>query len=279
MQLSRILALPFFIAMAFAFYLAFAKDSAYAVYVIPCVVVLAIIYIFSPQIDWWWYQRNPPTLPDKLRAFFEQHSFFYQQLQREEDRQLFHQRVALFKIATDFKSPEADTAVSEDLKVAVAASAVPLTFHLPEYLLPKFETVVVFAQAFHSPQYPHYIHASELFEEDGVLLFSAPHLMKGFMSPREYYDVALHEWARAFVLSFPELNWPADDPQRWLAFPQISGFPAQAILQWINRPDVELLAVTIVHYFHFPQRFKVVLPEVYGDLEGIFRLEGKRGVA
>ena len=79
------------------------------------------------------------------------------------------------------------------------------------------------------------------------------------------------------MLSFPQLNWPADDPQRWLMFPQISGFPALAIQQWINRPDVELLAVTVVHYFHFPQQFKVVLPEVYGELEGIFRLEGKRG--
>ncbi|WP_373553546.1 zinc-dependent peptidase [Haliscomenobacter sp.] len=276
MPFSRILALPFVIGMALAFYLALAKDPAYAMYVVPCVVVLAIIYIFSPQIDWFWYQRNPPTLPDKLRAFFEQHSFFYQQLQSEEDRQLFHRRVALFKIATDFKSPEEDTAVSEDLKVAVAASAVPLSFHLPDYLLPKFETVVVFAQAFHSPQYPHYIHASELFEEDGVLLFSAPHLMKGFMNPREYYDVALHEWVRAFVLSFPQLNWPVDDAQRWLAFPQISGFPAQAIQQWINRPDVELLPVTVVHYFHFPQQFKAVLPEVYGQLEGIFQLEAKR---
>ena len=54
-------------------------------------------------------------------------------------------------------------------------------------------------------------------------------------------------------------------------------FPAQAIQQWINRPDVELLAVTVVHYFHFPQQFKVVLPEVYGELEGVFQLEGKRG--
>ena len=193
MPFSRMLSLPFFIAMAISFYLALMVDPAYASYVIPCVVALVILYIFSPQIDWYWYKRNPPTLPGKLGAFFEQHSFFYQQLNSEEDRQRFHQRVALFKIATDFKSPDEDTTVSEDLKVAIAASAVPLTFHLPDYLLSKFETVVVFAQAFHSPQYPHYIHASELFEEDGVLLFSAPHLMKGFMSPREYYDVVLHE--------------------------------------------------------------------------------------
>lgn len=276
MQLSRMLSLPFFIVMAVGFYLAVMVDSAYAMYVVPCVVALAVIYIFSPQIDWYWYQRHPPVLPPKLRAFFEQHCHFYQQLKSAEDRQVFQQRLAMFKIATDFKSPEEGTEVTEDLKVAVAANAVTLTFHLPDFLLPKFETVVVFAQAFHSPQYPRYVHASELFEEDGVLLFSAPHLMKGFMSPLEYYDVGLHEWARAFVLSYPNLPWPADDPQRWQAFPQISGFPAQAILQWINRPDVELLGVTIVHYVHFPERFKAVLPEVYGMLEGIFKLEGKR---
>lgn len=277
MQLSRMIAAPFLLVMAFAFYLALRYDPAYAVWVVPCVVILALLYIFSPQIDWFWYQRNPPNLNGKLQAFFEKHSFFYQQLQSEADRKRFQNRVAMFKIATDFKSPDEDTPVSEDLKVVVAASAVPLTFHLPDFLLPKFETAVVFAQAFHSPQYPHYVHASELFEEDGVLLFAAPQLMKGFMNGREYYDVGLHEWAHAFVLSFPELNWPADDPQRWLAFAQISGFPAQAIQQWINRPDVELLPTTLVHYFHFPQRFKEVLPGVYAQLEAIFKLEGKRG--
>lgn len=274
MQLSRLLGLPFFIGMAFCFYLALMVNADYAIYVVPCVVALAVIYVFSPQIDWFWYQRYPPDLPPKLRAFFEQHCLFYQQLQREEERDLFRQRVALFKIATDFKSPEEGAAVNEDIKMAIAAGALSLTFRQPDFLLPKFETVVVFPQAFHSPQYPQYIHASELFEEDGVLLFSAPHVMKGFMYPREYYDVCLHEWARAFALSYPHLPWPADDPQRWQVFAQISGFPAQAILQWINRPDVELLAVTIVHYVHFGERFREVLPEVYEVLEGIF---GRRG--
>jgi hypothetical protein len=241
------------------------------------VVVLALFYIFSPQIDWYWYQRHPPELPEKLRLFFEQHSAFYQQLQREEDRLAFRHKVALFKIATDFKSPEEGTEVSEDLKLVVAACGLPLTFQQPNFLLAKFETVVVFPRAFHSPQYPHHVHTSELFEEDGVLLFSAPHLMKGFMSPKEYYDVGMHEWARAFVLSYPQFGWPMDVPQRWHDFGRISGFPAQAILQWINRPDVELLAATIVHYFHFPEQFKAVLPVEYGQLEGIFRLEAKRG--
>lgn len=277
MQFSRILAAPFVLGMAICFYLALAVDQAYSIYVVPCVVFLSLIYIFSPQLDWFWYQRNPPELPDGLRAFFEKHCLFYQQLQREEDRNLFRKRVALFKIATDFKSPQEDTAVTEDLKLAVAASAVPLTFHLPDYLFPNFETVVVFAQAFHSPQFPQYIHASESFAEDGVLLFSAPHLMKGFMNPREYYDIGMHEWAQAFVLGFPNLPWPTDEPERWQDFSRISGFPAQAILQWINRPNVELLPATIVHYFHFPQQFKAVLPEVYAELEGIFGLERVRG--
>ncbi|HOY19378.1 MAG TPA: zinc-dependent peptidase [Haliscomenobacter sp.] len=276
MPFSKILSLPFVLIMALGFYLALQVNPSYAYMVVPCVLVLALIYIFSPEIDWFWYQRHPPELPEKLLAFFEKHSFFYQQLRSEDDRRLFRQRVAMFKIATDFKSPEEGTEVSEDLKVAAAASAVSLTFQGPNFLLPPFETVVVFPQAFHSPQYQRHVHTSELFEEDGVLLFSAPHLMKGFMSPKEYYDVGLHEWARAFVLCSSQLAWPTDDPQRWHDFSRISGFPAQAIQQWINRPDVELLPATIVHYFHFPQQFKAVLPEVYGQLEGIFRLEKKR---
>jgi Glucose-regulated metallo-peptidase M90 len=272
MQLSRLLALPLVLIAAIGAYLAFQVNTDYAGMIVPCAIGLGLLFVLSPQIDWWWYQRHPPKIAPKLQQFLESHSGFFRSLQSEEERNRFRERAVLFKIATDFKTPgEESDPVTEDVKMVIAATAVQLSFYRLEFLLPKFENVVVFNGSFISPQYPQYQHSSELYEPDGVLLFSAPHVMKGFMQPQQYYDVCLHEWARAFLLSYPNEPWPSDEAVHWEQLSLISGFPAQAIAQWINRPDVELLPAAITLYFQFPERFRAGLPKFTAQLDGIFR--------
>jgi Glucose-regulated metallo-peptidase M90 len=272
MQLSKLIYLPLFLILAFGAIITFMYGSQYATIMIPPGILMGLTFVLSPQIDWWWYQKHPPQIMPALRNFLEKHSAFFQTLSTESAQQRFRERAMLTKIAIDFKTPtDDDDPVTEDLKLVIAATAATLTFQWDEYLLKKFENVVVFNGAFISPQYPHHQHASEVFEPDGVLLFSAPHLMKGFMHPQQYYDICMHEWARALVLSYPDLPWPADDPQRWLDLERISGFPAPAIAQWINRPDLELLPATIVNFFHFNQRFQQQLPDLHALLTAIFQ--------
>ncbi len=266
---SRIVALPFFLLILVAGYFAFTVDSGYALWVIGPFMALVLVFVFSPQIDWWWYRQHPPQLPKKLLAFLEKYSRFYRELPPLEQNK-FRERLALFPMAKDFKSQSEDGTVPEDIKMVVAACALPLTMHQSEFLLPKFETVIVYPKPFPSPQYPKHFHSSEIFEEDGVLIFAADHLLKGFMTPQQYYDIGLHEWARVWMLSMPNMVWPDLADDFWTQLTDMSRFPQEAIEKSINRPDVELLPAAMVHFFHFPTQFQQIAPAVFDQFQALF---------
>jgi hypothetical protein len=265
---SRIVAAPFVFLGLLFLYLAWEVDDRYALYLIPCALSLAIIFVFSPQIDWWWWKKRPPALDPHMRMLLVKYHTLYQTVPPAE-KEKFRNRVALFMRANDFKSQGSD-AVPEDVKGVIAANAVHLTFGLEEFLFPKFETIVVYAHPFPSPQYPQKEHVSELYEEDGVLLFSAEQLMIGFSNPRKHYNIGMHEYAHAFVLSHPEVSWPDLGDQVWASLERISGFTKDYIDRWINRPDVELLPAAIVHYFTFPESFGAALPDLKRFFDDVF---------
>ncbi len=258
---SRILAVAFGLFAAVMLLLAFRGADRFAIYAIPPVVLLALVFTFGYQINWWWYYRFPPDIDEEGRRFLERFYRPYLCL-GDEVRKSFRQKVALFQMALEFREQGMEQRLPEDFKLIVAVSAVILTYRENNFLLPKFPVIVVYRGPFPSPQYPELFHASELFEEDGVLLFSAQHLMKGFTEPEKYYDIALHEWARAFMLSYPERPWPDLGEETWDLLERVSGFGKAGLQAYVNRPDLELLPVAIVHYVHYPAKFGEYLPEL-----------------
>jgi len=265
---SRIVSIPFVLGALIFLYLTWEIDRQYSAYIVPFVIGLALIFSFSPQINWWWYQRHPPELTGKLRGLLERFLPYYQRL-AEPEKKRFRHRVALYIEANDFMAKGMDE-VSPDLKVVAAACAVQLTFGKQDFLMNSFEHLVFFPQPFPSPQYPENYHASEIFEEDGVILFSAEQLMKGFFTPHKFYNVGLHEYAKVFERSFPDLAFPALSDTHWQELQQISGFTHEWIGAWINLEDIPLRAVSITHFFTFPQQFYALLPDLYEQYARLF---------
>lgn len=266
---TRLFAIPFGVGFFLFFYLAWAKDEAFAIYIIPCSLILGLMYVFSPQIDWWWYKRYPPDLSDGIRRFFSERYTYYTRLPLR-DKEVFRQKVAMFSMATDFK-PMVMPEVPADVRAIVSASAVQLSAAFEDFLYPPFENVVIYPHPFPSPQYPEHFHISELFEEDGVILFSMDHLIKSFAEPDRYYNVGLHEFAKVFMLTYPDKPYPELTEASWDDLEQISQFSKAAILEWINLPEIDPEPVSIAHFFVFPERFKAVLPEMYQTYCEIFQ--------
>jgi hypothetical protein len=254
-------------------FLGFRGEDHFASYAVPPGVLLAVILTFSHQVNWWWYRRFPPDIDEGGRRFLERFYRPYLRLE-EEARRVFRQKVALFQMALEFREQGIEQRLPEDFKLIVAVSAVVLTYREDHFLLPKFPVIVVYKGPFPSLQYPELFHASELYEEDGVLLFSAQHLMKGFTEPERYYDIALHEWARAFILSYPERPWPEPGEETWYLLERVSGFGKAALQAYVNRPDLELLPVAMVHYVHFSERFGEYLPELKAGIDRCLKMGG-----
>lgn len=265
---SRILSIPFAVLALAFLYLTWEVDTAYSIYIVPFVIALALIYVLSPQINWWWYQRRPPELKPKIRMLITRHLPYYQKLvESEQDR--FRKRVALYMEAHDFR-PQGMETVPEDLRAIAAACAVQLTFGQKDFLLPKFENIIFYPHPFPSPQYPENFHASEIYEEDGVVIFSAEQLLPGFLQPLQYYNIGLHEYAKAFVRSYPEIDFPKLPEGIWQKLQQVGGFSEAAIERWINLKPIPAQPVSIALFFTFPRQFQALLPELYEQYARIF---------
>ena len=267
---TRILAMPFLLLLAVMFYLSFTIDERYSVFIIFASVVLVLLYIFSPQIDWWWYRRYPPKLEEPFRQMLRQQYPFYVQLSPEEKLR-FRQRIALFRMAKDFMGQGIEE-VPEDIRFFTALSGVHLTFGWEDYLLPKFEKIIIYPHPFPSPQYPERFHASEVFEEDGVVLFSAQHLVKGVLESKRHFPVGLYEMAKVMLLSYPEKEWPKLPDDAWERLEKISGISREALVQYINLDDIEPLPVSLVYFLTMPESLLREWPELYRHLNAILRI-------
>ena len=126
-MLARILSLPFIVLVIYLLYITWEYDTAYSTYLIGPVIILAIIWTLSPQINWWWYLRYPPKLDPPLLQILQRNCEYYQDLSLE-NKAKFRNRTALFMEGNDFMTQAMDDSVPEDLKGMIAADAVRLTF-------------------------------------------------------------------------------------------------------------------------------------------------------
>ncbi|MEM6319351.1 MAG: zinc-dependent peptidase [Bacteroidota bacterium] len=270
---ARLISIPFLLSTALFAYLALEVDEQYSLYIVASVIVLAIIYTLSPQINWWWYRKHPPEIDAPMRKLLVDNHAFYNDLSVAE-KQTFRHRMALYKMAVEF-IPKGWEQIPEDVKGVIAANVVQMTFRKEDFLLPKFERIVVYKLPFPSPQFPEVLHASEVFEEDGVFLFSAQQVMWSFAQPSTYYNLVLHEYVNAFRLSYPSLDYPIETTIEWSLLERISGFKKEQIEGIINLPNQSKTTVSGVLFFTHGSTFQRLAPKLYQKWETIFGGENR----
>ncbi|MFN6064253.1 MAG: hypothetical protein ACK49K_13335, partial [Bacteroidota bacterium] len=59
---SRILLIPCFIVFLIAGYYSWINDGLYSIWMLPPIILIAVIYVLSPQIDWFYYKKFTPGL-------------------------------------------------------------------------------------------------------------------------------------------------------------------------------------------------------------------------
>lgn len=271
-MLSKFFYIPFVLGVAVFLILGFSISSSYFIYIVPFVVCIAVVYILSPQLDWWWYQRHPPELPAGVRHLINTQSLFYQNLSAE-DKTRFRNRMAMYMEANEFMGQGMEV-VPPDIRGVVAASVVQITFGYEDYLLNKFEHIIIYPHRFPSPQHPSALHASEHYEEDGAIIFSAEQLMPGFMQPHRFLNIGLYEYTRVFRNCHPEVIFPHIGEEHWPALEEISGFPQDKTIQYIGLAEIDLVALGVVYFYDFGEKFMAVLKEEYEAIGRALRVSG-----
>lgn len=263
---SRILILLLLLPMSIFLYLAWEKDSMWATYAIPFFVLAAAVFSLAPQIDWWWYKRNPPDVDEEVKKVFEQRLPFYQALD-EAEKLKFRQRTALTMLATEYIVPSQneDKKVPEDLKALIAAHAVIITWQKENYLMDTYEKVVVYARSFPSPTYPALLHTAESNDEDGVLLFSTERMLQALMEPHIVFNPVLYEYAKVFRQHYklPNLALPQDI---FDLIEKIGNINKTTIEEHLGLPEPNPEAILMSYACLFRTQFESVAPKLFQQI-------------
>lgn len=263
---SRTVIVSMLLPMAFFFYLAWEKETTWAIYAIPFFVIAAAAFSLAPQIDWWWYQRNPPDVDPIIQQVIQSQLPFYQRLNAEHKLK-FRQRVALTMLASDYMVPskDDDKKVPEDLKALIASHAVMMTWHKEKYIIDTFEKVVVYARSFPSPSYPKLLHTAESNEEDGVLLFSTERMLQALMEPAIVFNPVLYEYAKVFRWHYklPSLALPQDI---WETIAQIGNIDKTIIEEHLGLPEPSPEAILMSYSILFAEKFQKIAPKLYEEI-------------
>lgn len=206
-------------------------------------IILVIAYTFQYQIDQLMIRGVPQRLDGAMRQMLVHTAPQFAGM--PEMRQLMvEDRMKRWVIKKDFINKNEQDA-PEDVKYILAWYAVLLTMHQETYLYNGLDRVVFYHHPFLTPRYMDDAHIAEVEPEDGTMIISVPHLIKGHME-RGYYNIALHMMAEAFAVTYvkEKINWPEDI---WEQLEAISSISKEKIEAYIGLPLTDPWPVAVHH--------------------------------
>ncbi len=271
-KLANILALPFFMGALALGYLGFQHPTTnLLVWALAPLIPLVLIYLFSPQINYWWLSKNPVKLDEAIVKMLDTTNPIYNKLSSH-DKDEFAKRLTLFIHGKEFvgKGMEEDNKdVPYDIKNLLSQIPVTLTLGRKDFLLKHFDRVVLYKHPFPTPLNK-FLHTVETHAEDGVVILSLEHVEKAMFQKGHHYDVAWHGFAEAFMLTYPKENYPDLPSDIWTKIEKISPQNKQQILGTLGFESIDVMPLLINLYFNYNEKFNSVLPEVKRSFDSIF---------
>src|SRR5688500_15587097 len=140
-----------------------------------------------------WMLPVPQMYRDILQKYFR----YYQRLSAG-DKARFERKVCNFLYSKRF-IPRNMPKVPIEARVLIAASAVQLTFGLPDNYLQHFDKILVYPDEYYSLITRQY-HKGEVNPRFGIIVLSWNHFLEGYMNSKDSVNLGLHEMAHALRL-------------------------------------------------------------------------------
>ena len=264
---SKILFIPVLLILGLVAYFTFWVDEAYAIWMLPPIIIGAVIFILGPQIDWYWFEKYPPKLDESEKKLLLKKVKIFHNLSSEEKQKL-ESRVALFNFSKEYQEM-AMPSVPEDLKIMLAISSCQLTLGFEEYLIERYEKVIIYPHPFPSPQHPEDFHICESFEEDGVLLFEVKNFLHGFVNPVQYFNIGLYEMARVINKELNLKNLSSLEGISMDELLALSHTNEEALKKYIGLPELDKKAVAMVLFIESPAKMRSNQAELFEEIKNM----------
>lgn len=246
-------------------YFIFFKDRPDLIYLLSvALLILVITYVFQYQIDQLIIRGVPQTLDGDMRKMLLATSKHFREMPVP-NKQMAEDRMVRWVMKKEFINKNEQDA-PEDVKYMLAWYAVLLTMHQKSFFYDGVDRVVFYHHPFLSPRYPDDVHIAEVEKEDGTMIISVLHLIKGHME-KGMYNIALHAMAEAYAACYiPEqITWPDDI---WHQLETISTIPKEKIEAYIGLPLSDPWPVAVHHQLMYRNGN---IPEVLNHLPQLLK--------
>lgn len=266
-MLSKILAVPFGFLLIYTVYITMYDNNWYSLYIIPPVIILAVIYVFSNQIDWWWHKRRTPELPEVLLNFLKENGLWYDQL-TEAETAIFNQRLSLYMLGIDFQEMN-PTPEKQHFRVLAAYFPVLFSLHKENFLFEPFERLIFYNHPFPSPKNQQ-LHHSETEFEDGVIIFNKDSLHLSFGKEKQVFSVAMYEYLKVMIHQYETLQQVLA-PYGWEELSALANPDKAAIMRSFGYKELDEKAIFLMSIWLYSSKCQVAYPDLFEKLAAFFQ--------
>lgn len=255
----RIMVLAGF-SLALFGYFVFFRDRDDMVYPLAAsLLILVIAYTFQYQIDQLMIRGVPQILDPEMRQMLLATAPGFAALPKGHQH-MVEDRMVRWVMKKEFINKNEQDA-PEDVKYILAWYFILLTLHQEDYLYEGLDRIVFYHHPFLSPHHMDDAHILEVEPEDGTIIISVPHLIKGHME-KGIYNIALHAAADAYAKIYitQPLQWPDDI---WSQLKSISSITHEQIEAYLGLPLRDPWPVAVHHQVTY---LDTRIPEVLGVL-------------
>ena len=242
-------------------------------------VVVLFIYRFQQEVKAGYRYAGRQAAPVKTlmlpvplryKEILQKYFSYYQQLSVA-NKSKFEKKVANFIYGKRFIPRHVDE-VTIEAKVLIAASAVQLTFGLPNVYLRYFNKILVYPNDYYSSITRRY-HKGEVNPRFGIIVISWQSFIDGYIEPNDSKNLGLHEMAHALRLEsmIRSEELPPFDEDLLAEFDDYSHricndpeFAGQTFFRpYACTNEHEFFSVAVENFFERSKEFKTVMPELY----------------
>lgn len=235
------------------------------------IVEPAYILIFNKPLYIYFYPF--PKKLDIIHKFLLNKEFpFYRKLSARRKRYFEHRLLSFLK---RYQFIGKDIEVTPEMKIIVAGTYVTLTFGMRQYLIERFEKILIYPTQYFSTINQEY-HKGEYNPIMKAVVFSWEDFLLGHQTSNDNVNLGLHEFSH--VLHFHALK--SNDPSAIIFYDEfnaISKYYSDAALfselvskgyfrEYAYQNQFEFLAVVLEHFFESPEIFKEKFPDLYSKV-------------
>ena len=245
--------------IVFGYFIFFRDRDDLIVYMGVSLVILVTAYVFQFQMDQLMTRGVPLRLDRAMRDMLISTAPHFKAMTHAQQL-LVEDRMMRWVIKKDFINKN-DQDAPEDVKYILAYYAILLTLHQEAYDYDGLDRVVFYHHPFLTPHFPDEVHIAEMEVEDGALIVSVQHLLKGHLE-KGYYNIGLHLLAEAYRHLYIKetIQWSEDI---WEALEIISTIPKASIDDYIGLPVTNPWPVAVHHQVMYKD---TQIPEVMEQL-------------